>query len=64
MHIGYKDTIKNKAAQAYMQGKITMSEAAAKAEMTVWEMERYIVEHGYKSSYSIEDLDRELKFIS
>ena len=64
VHIGYKDMVKNKAAQEYIQGKITMSEAANKAEATIWEMEQYLVEQGCKSSYSIEDLDREVKLIS
>ncbi len=55
--------IKKKVAQDYMQGKITMSEAAHKAEITTWEMEQYLVEQGYKSSYSIEDLDKEMKLL-
>ncbi len=42
-----------------MQGRITMSEAARMAELTIWEMEQYLVEQGYKSEYSIDDLRRE-----
>ena len=52
-----------KAAQEYIQGKITISEAAHKAEITIWEMKQYLVEEGYKSSYSIEDLDKEMKLL-
>ena len=63
VHVGYQDTIKKKAAQEYMQGKITMSEAAHRAEITIFDMEQYLVEQGYKSSYSIEDLKREMRMI-
>lgn len=52
-----------KAAQGYMQGKIIISEAAHRAEITIWEMEQYFVEQGYKSSYSIEDMGKEIKLI-
>jgi len=52
-----------KAAQEYIQGKITISEAAHKAEITIWEMEQYLAEEGYKSSYSIEDLDKEIRLL-
>jgi metal-responsive CopG/Arc/MetJ family transcriptional regulator len=58
--IGYKNLIKNKLAQKYKEGKITISEAANKAEITIWEMEQYLVEQGFKSSYSIEDLKNEI----
>ncbi len=63
VYIGYNDFIKRKAAEDYMKGKITMSEAANKADITVWEMEKFLVENGYKSDYSVEDLDRELNLI-
>ena len=52
-----------KAAQEYIQGKITISEAAHKAEITILEMEQYLVEEGYKSSYSIYDLDKEIRLL-
>ena len=58
--LGYKDLIKNKTAQKYKEGKITLSEAANQAEITIWEMERYLVESGFKSSYSVEDLKNEV----
>ncbi len=47
----------------YTQGKITFSESAKQAGLTLWEMERYLVENGFKSEYSIEDLERELKLL-
>ena len=52
-----------KKIEKYMQGKITMSEAAHRAEITIFDMEQYLVEQGYKSSYSIEDLKREMRMI-
>lgn len=64
VHIGYRDMIKKKASQDYIQGKITISEAAHRAEITIWEMEQYLVEQGYKSSYSIEDLGKEMELLS
>ena len=59
--LGYQNFIIAKAAGEYIQGKITLSEAAAQAELTVWEMEQRLIERGYKSSYSIEDLDLDLR---
>ena len=52
---------KKKAADEYVKGKISLSEAARKAELTIWEMEQYLVDNGYISSYSIEDLEKELQ---
>ena len=52
VHLGYQNFIKKKVAQDYIQGKIT-----------IWEMEQYLVEQGYKSSYSIDDLDKEMSLI-
>ena len=63
IYLGYQNFIKKKAAQDYIKGKITISKAAQIAEITIWEMEQYLVEEGYKSSYSIEDLDKELKLV-
>jgi len=64
VYLGYRDFIKKKVAEDYKKGKITISKAANRAEMTVWEMEKYLVEQGYKSDYSIEDLNEELELIS
>ncbi len=63
VHVGYQDTMKKKAAQEYMQGKITMSEAAHRAEITIFDMEQYLLEQGYKSPYSIEDLEKEMRLV-
>ncbi len=59
--IGYKDLMKKKAAQEYLKGLVTLSEAAHRAGLTIWEMEKYLVEQGFRSSYSVEDLERETK---
>ena len=63
LHIGYKNFIISKAADKYREGKFTLSEAANQAEITLWEMETYLVEHGFKSEYSQEDLNEELSLL-
>ena len=60
IYLGYSNLIKKKSAEKYVQGKITISEAAHRSELTIWEMEEFLVKQGYKSDYSIEDLDREI----
>lgn len=52
---------KRKAAEQYRSGKITISKAAEKAGLTVWEMEQYLVSKGYRPQYSTEDLREETK---
>jgi len=52
---------KEKAAEAYMQEKITLSEAAKTANLTIWEMQKYLIDKGFKSDYSIDDLEKELE---
>ena len=61
VYMGYISLIKKKSAEDYIKGKITISEAARRAEISIWEMEKYLVEQGYKSEYSVEDLNKELK---
>ena len=60
---GYKDIIREKAVQLYREGKITFSEAAHRAELTLWEMQRVLVESGFRSDYSIEELEKEVALI-
>ena len=62
-YAGYNEIMKKKAFSRYVEGRITISEAARISETTLWEMEKYLVEHGYKSEYSTEDLKRELELI-
>lgn len=61
--LGYNDFMKKKAKERYIAGKITLSEAARMANLTVWEMQSYLVEEGYKSEYSINDLEEDLKLL-
>ncbi len=61
--VGYKDFMQRKAAEKYLKGNITLSEASHQTGLTLWEMEKYLVEQGFKSSYSIEDLEREMKIL-
>jgi len=59
--LGYFEFMKKKVAEEYAKGNITLSEAAHQASLNLWEMEKYLVEQGFKSSYSIEDLEKEMK---
>ncbi len=61
--LGYSDLVKERAAEKYRSGRATLSEASHQAGLTVWDMERYLVERGYKSSYSVEDLENELRVL-
>lgn len=60
LHLGFSDYMKHKVKEKYLAGKITLSEAAKMANLTLWEMQKYLVEGGYQSSYSIEDLEEDL----
>ncbi|MBI4141541.1 UPF0175 family protein [Candidatus Woesearchaeota archaeon] len=54
---------KQKSAQSYREGRITLSEAAHKAGLTLWDFQHYLVDAGFISSYSIEDITEELKLL-
>lgn len=56
---GYEDFMTEQAAEQYRRGEVTLSQAASLAELTLWEMEQYLVQEGYRSEYSIADLERE-----
>lgn len=58
---GYDEFMLERAADRYRRGDITITEAAGLAECTLWEMERYLVQEGYTSEYSIADLEKEVK---
>ncbi len=60
---GYLEIKRKEALEEYKQGKITFSEAAKQAKMTLWEMEKFMTEKGYKSEYSIRDLEKEMKIL-
>lgn len=61
---GYKSYSKRKAIDDYKSGKLTMSKAAERAGITVWEMEQSLVSQGYKSQYSTIDFEEELQLLA
>lgn len=63
IRLGYRDFLLDRVASAYIEGKITLSQAAKVAEVTIWEMEKYLVDKGFRSSYSLEDLENEMKIL-
>ncbi len=63
IRVGLKEMLKERAAQMYKEGKITLSKAAKNAGVSLFEIEQYLVERGYRSDYSIEDLEKEIKLI-
>jgi len=60
---GLKEYKKEKAARLYRSGRISMSGAAEQAELTIREMIDYLIENGYRSEYSYEDLRKEIKVL-
>lgn len=60
---GYEDYVTELAARRYRRGDVTISEAPALSDRTLWEMERYLVREGYTSANSIADRDRERKLL-
>ena len=50
-------------AKNYVKGKFTISEAAHSAGLTVWEMEKFLIDRGFVSSYSVEDFEKQLKLL-
>lgn len=58
---GYRNHVKKRAAEQYRAGRLTISKAAEKAGITVWEMEQALIAFGFKSQYSIQDLKEELE---
>ena len=57
---GYREKIKMRAAQSYKEGKITFSEAAHRAGLTLWDMQHYLIDTGFRSEYSLDDLQIEM----
>ena len=53
----------NKIIKKYNKREITFSEAVSRAGMTLFEFEEYLVDNGFKSDYSIEDLEEEMKLL-
>jgi len=55
MEMGIAEFRKERAAEFYIEGKTSISGAAEMARLTIPEMVEYLVNKGYKSSYSLED---------
>lgn len=60
---GLKEYKKEKAARLYKEGKTSISGAAEMAELTIREMIDYLVGKGYRSSYTYEDLKKEIEVL-
>lgn len=60
---GYQETLKERAAEKYKEGKITFSEAAHRAGLSYWDMEQYLVGKGFRSEYSLDDLEEEINLL-
>jgi metal-responsive CopG/Arc/MetJ family transcriptional regulator len=54
---------RDRVLQKYEQGKISISRAAEETDLTVGEIEEYMVKKGYRSKYSTVDLERELELL-
>jgi|SRR3989344_4880382 len=63
LNIGLNEITKQKSAQSYREGKITLSEAAHRTGLTLWDFQHYLVDTGFVSSYSIEDINEELELL-
>lgn len=61
--IGFSLYKKQNSAEDYIKGKITLSKAASDSGITIHEMEKFLVDNGYKSDYSIEDLEEEMRLL-
>ena len=61
---GYSSFVREKATQKYLAGRVTFSQAAHQAGLTLWEMEKHLADRGFRSSYSVEDLEGELRLLS
>lgn len=60
---GLEEALRERAAQGYREGRVSLSGAAEQAGLTLWEMEQYLVAKGYRSEYALGDLERELALL-
>ena len=56
---GFAEVAKEHAVGDYREGKITISTATHRAGLTLWEFEKCLMDRGFVSDYSIEDLEHE-----
>ena len=60
---GYQERLREKAIQEYLNRKITLSQAAYQANVTLWEMQQLLIQKGFQSQYSINDLEEEMNIL-
>lgn len=58
--VGYRQRMREQSCDDYKKGKVTFSIAAKRTGLTLWEFEQALIASGFKSDYSIEDLEKEL----
>ncbi|MCD6203869.1 MAG: UPF0175 family protein [Methanophagales archaeon] len=57
---GLREYRRERAARLYKERRVSIDGAAELAGLTVREMVDYLIKRGYKSSYSYEDLEKEM----
>lgn len=60
---GIKEYKKQRAIELYREEKVSLSDAAKIASVSVYEMMDLLIKAGIKSDYSLEDMKKERKFI-
>ncbi len=63
MEKGIAEFRKEKAAELYVHEKISISGAAEMANLTIPEMVEFLIDKGYRSSYSLEDFRKGVKLL-
>lgn len=61
---GYRQKMREQSFDDYKRGKITFTNAAKRAGLTLWEFEQELIASGFKSGYSIEDFEKELALLA
>lgn len=58
---GFREYKRERAAGLYKERRVSIGGAAELAGLTIREMVDYLIKKGYKSSYSYEDLKKEME---
>lgn len=58
---GLREYKRERAARLYKERRVSIDGAAELAGLTVREMVDYLIKRGYKSSYSYDDLEKEME---
>ncbi len=61
--MGIREYKKKKAVELYRDGKVSLSEAAKIAAISIYEMIDLLIKAGIKSDYSLEDMKKEREFL-